>query len=286
MQNLKLLAALVAVFAAHSSLAAEETAVPVGGAGGVGSEIEMASEEASPFTANVSLLNNYLYRGISQTGGKTAVQGGFDYEHSSGLYAGVFGTNSSFFNNLYLDRAGAEGAVNSSMELDMYFGYKNHVAKDFNYDLGFLRYNFPGDYGPGVTKGDTNEVYAGFGYKKWVNLKYSYSLGNTFGVSHARGTNYVEVNANIPIPVVEGLALGLHAGKQTFKGATADAATAAGATPTYSDYKVGLTKEIDDYELSVAYSKTNAKTGAGAFYNILGRDLGRGAAIVSLTRIF
>ncbi len=283
MQQFKLLVAILGMCALQSSFAAETTVPPIGGSGGVGSEIEMASEESSPFTANVSLVNNYLYRGIAQTGGKPAVQGGFDYEHSSGLYAGVFGSNSSYFNNLYLDRGGKEGAINASMELDMYFGFKGHIAKDFNYDMGYLRYNFPGDYALGAAKGDTNELYLGFGYK-WINAKYSYSLGNTFGVRDARGTNYFEVNANVPL--MEGLSLGLHAGKQTFKGATADALAAAGASPTYSDYKIGLTKEIDDYSLAVAYSKTNATTGAGAFYYVLGRDLGRGATVVSLTRLF
>ena len=282
MQRFKLLAAIVGVCAAQASFGAE-TAPPIGGAGGVGSEIELATEEASPFTANVSLVNNYLYRGIAQTGGKPAVQGGFDYEHPSGLYAGVFGTNSSFFNNLYIERGGAEGAANASMELDMYFGFKNRVAGDFNYDLGFLRYNFPGDYAPGTTTGDTNELYAGFGYK-WINAKFSYSLGNTFGVKDAAGTNYFEINANVPL--AEGLSLGLHTGKQTYVGATADALAAAGRTPTYTDYKIGLTKEFDDYELALAYSKTNAATGPGSFYYVLGRDLGRRATVVSLTRTF
>jgi uncharacterized protein (TIGR02001 family) len=282
MQKFKWIAAILGVCAMQASFA-EETAPPVGGAGGVGSEIELATEAASPFTANVSLVNNYLYRGIAQTGGKPAVQGGFDYEHHSGLYAGVFGTNSSFFSNLYTERNGKEGATNASMELDMYFGFKNHIASDFNYDVGFLRYNFPGDYAVGATKGDTNELYLGFGYK-WINAKYSYSLGNTFGVKDAAGTNYLEVNANVPL--MEGLTLGLHAGKQTYKGATADSLTAQGSNPTYTDYKIGLTKEIKDYEVAVAYSKTNAAAGAGAFYYVLGRDLGRAAAIVSLTRTF
>lgn len=282
MQQLKLLVAILGLCAAQGAFAAE-TAPPIGGAGGVGSEIELATEEASPFTANVSLVSNYLYRGIAQTGGKPAVQGGFDYEHSSGLYAGVFGTNTSFYNNLYIEKAGAEGAANSSMELDMYFGFKNRVASDFNYDVGFLRYNFPGDYAPGATTGDTNELYAGFGYK-WINAKYSYSLGNTFGVKDAGGTDYIEINANVPL--VEGLALGLHVGKQTYRGPEADALAAAGASPTYTDYKIGLTKEFADYELSLAYSSTNAAKGPGAFYYVLGRDLGRSAAVVSLTRTF
>ncbi|MBS0329933.1 MAG: hypothetical protein JSR30_08780, partial [Proteobacteria bacterium] len=48
----------------------------------------MADEPASPHTlsANVSLTSNYVFRGISQTGGEPAIQGGLDYSHSSGFY--------------------------------------------------------------------------------------------------------------------------------------------------------------------------------------------------------
>ncbi len=40
--------------------------------------VAMAAD-APPVTGNVSLTTNYLYRGISQTAGKPAIQGGFDY---------------------------------------------------------------------------------------------------------------------------------------------------------------------------------------------------------------
>src|SRR5665811_2385831 len=43
--------------------------------------------------ANVGWVSNYVFRGITQTVGKPAVQGGFDYAHSSGFYAGVWGSN-------------------------------------------------------------------------------------------------------------------------------------------------------------------------------------------------
>ncbi len=282
MKKMTLLAALLGLSAPFAY--GTEATMPAGGAGGVGSEIEEVAEDEVPVTANISFVSNYVYRGISQTGGKPAVQGGYDYEHSgSGLYVGVWGSSSSFFSDLYADRAGKEGAVNSSFEFDAFLGIKNHFAKDFKYDVGFLRYTFPGNYAPGATKGDTSEVYGAIGYK-WITAKYSYSLGNTFGVDQAKGTNYVELNANYP--VTETVVLGLHVGKQTFKGATADARTAAGASPTYSDYRLGVTKKIDEYELGLAYSKTNARTGAGTFYNVLGRDLGKGVAIVSLTRTF
>src|SRR5665647_2991268 len=74
-------------------------------------------------TANVGFVSNYLYRGISQTGAKPAIQGGFDYAHASGFYAGVWGSNISWV-----------AASNASLELDTYFGFKNSFATDFSYD--------------------------------------------------------------------------------------------------------------------------------------------------------
>ena len=44
--------------------------------------------DASPhtFTGNVGLFSQYIFRGLTQTNEKAAIQGGFDYSHSSGFY--------------------------------------------------------------------------------------------------------------------------------------------------------------------------------------------------------
>ncbi len=229
------------------------------------------AEEASPFTANVSLVSDYLYRGISQTGAKPAIQGGVDYAHSSGLYAGVWGSNISWLSD-------AAVASNASVELDTYFGFKSSFAEDFSYDVGFLRYNYPGTYAAGAVKADTDEVYGALGYK-WVTVKYSYSLGDTFGVASAKGTNYLDLSANYTFEDA-GVTLGAHFGKQTYKGAAAAAAT-------YSDYKLSVSKSFSGYALGLAYSKTNAATGPGAFYySLQGKDLGKGTAVLSLAHSF
>jgi uncharacterized protein (TIGR02001 family) len=232
---------------------------------------------ASPITANVSLVSNYLYRGISQTGAKPALQGGFDYAHSSGFYAGVWGSSISWISDAAL-------ANNAGLELDTYLGFKNSFATDFNYDVGFLRYNYPGSYVAGATKADTDEVYGALGYK-WLTAKYSYSLGKTFAVAGASGTNYLEVNANYPFEDA-GVTVSAHVGKQTYKGATAAALAAGGANPTYTDYKIGVTKDFSGYVLGLAYSSTNAAKGVGAAYNVLGKDLGKGTAVLSLAHSF
>ena len=52
-----------------------------------------APESPYTFTGNVGLFNQYIFRGLTQTDGKPALQGGFDYVHASGFYAGVWGSN-------------------------------------------------------------------------------------------------------------------------------------------------------------------------------------------------
>lgn len=272
MQQTKLLlAALGALFALPAM--AEDAAVTQHK-----EDIHVIPASAHTVTGNVSLVSDYLYRGISQTGQKPAIQGGFDYAHSSGFYAGVWGSNIS-----WLSDAGV--ATSASLELDTYFGFKNGFATDFNYDIGFLRYNYPGNYAAGATKADTDEIYGLIGYK-WITAKYSYSLGDTLGMPNAKGTNYFDLSANYSVPDT-GITLNAHVGKQTYKGANADAFAAAGATATYTDYKLGVSKDLSGYVLGLAYSSTNAKTGAGQFYTSLqGKDLCRGTAVLSFGRSF
>jgi uncharacterized protein (TIGR02001 family) len=242
-------------------------------------------------TANVGFVTNYLYRGISQTGAKPAIQGGFDYAHASGFYAGVWGSSISWLSDAYTASANANapaaanaGANNAGLELDTYFGFKNSFATDYSYDVGFLRYNYPGTYAVGATKADTNEIYGLIGWK-WLTAKYSYSLGDTFGVPDASGTSYIDLSASYPVADT-GITLGAHYGKQTYKGSSVAYTAAGGQNATYSDYKLSVSKDFSGYVVGLAYSSTNATKSAGQFYNVLGNDLGKGTAVLSVTHSF
>jgi uncharacterized protein (TIGR02001 family) len=225
-------------------------------------------------TGNVGLFSQYIYRGITQTNEKPALQGGFDYAHSSGLYAGIWGSNVSWISD-------PGNGVSASLELDTYFGYKNSFAEDFSYDVGFLRYNYPGSYPAGFTKPDTDEIYGQLGYK-WFTLKYSHSLGDTFGIANSKNTNYLDLSANFE--VADKLTLGLHAGKQTFKGDFAPSVSN-DSLFTYNDYKVSLTKDIGGYMVGAAYTNTNAKD-EGYFIPATGKNNGRSQFVVSVSKSF
>lgn len=246
---------------------------------------------ASPFTANVGVVSDYVWRGISQTSHNPAIQGGFDYAHSSGFYAGLWGSNVSWI----VDTGTTTGGTGSAgLELDTYFGFKNSFAEDFNYDVGFIRYNYPGSYTPaaGFAKADTDEIYGALGYK-WITAKYSYGLGKFLTVPGAKGTNYFDLTATYPI-ADSGFTVSAHVGKQTYKGTTAAsyAANVSGlpgtGTPTYTDYKLGVTKDFGGYVFGLSYTSTNASSyytnsnAGGAF----GKKLGKGTAALSLTHSF
>jgi uncharacterized protein (TIGR02001 family) len=227
---------------------------------------------ASPFSTNVALTTNYLYRGLSQSGAKPALQGGFDYANANGVYVGVWGSSISWISDAALG-----GASNAGLELDTYAGYKG-TASVVSYDVGFLRYNYPGKYGTfaaGTANPDTNEVYGAVTYSV-VTVKLSDTLGNAWGTANAKGTTYFDVSAAYPIPDTT-YTLGAHYGKQKFKGAGND-------IYSYADYKLSVTKDLGaGYSASLAYSNTNAGT---AWTSVQGLKLGKSVAVATLARTF
>jgi uncharacterized protein (TIGR02001 family) len=238
--------------------------------------IAQDKKEASPhtFTGNLSFVSEYRYRGISQTNAKPAVQGGFDYGHASGVYVGTWASNVSWLSD-------QGGGVSNSLEVDVYGGYKGTLG-DFGYDVGLLQYIYPGRYPAGFVKPDTLEAYVA-GSWKMLTLKYSHSMSNTFGYADSKGSNYLDLTGNFELP--GGFTLVAHWGRQTISASST--AGRSRADCSYDDWKVGLTKEVMGMTVGLSYIDTNAKGGAGQCYrNTFGRDLGKGTALLSVTKTF
>jgi len=164
------------------------------------------------FTGKVALYSEYEYRGISQTSEKPALQLNLDYAHKSGFYLGTFVSNIKWLE----DTAEVGGFdTNARIEWDIYGGYRFEVAKDTTVDVGYLRYEYPssGSFNP---KPNTDEIYAGITWQ-WLNVKYSHSINNTFGVPNSHNSYFIEGNIAYPIEQVKGLTITGHLGHQEFK---------------------------------------------------------------------
>ena len=74
---------------------------------------------AGEWSANAAMTNNYIWRGLTQTENEAAIQGGIDYAHESGFYAGTWVSNVnygpsdvySYEHDLYAGFAFETGAV-------------------------------------------------------------------------------------------------------------------------------------------------------------------------------
>jgi uncharacterized protein (TIGR02001 family) len=252
------------------------------GAPGVAMAEDAAPALAAPaVVANVGFVSNYVFRGITQTIGKPAIQGGFDYALASGFYIGVWGSNVSWI-------TGSGSSGDASLEGDTYLGFRSNFATDYSYDVGVIRYNYYGTYTPpaGYVKADTNEAYGSIGYR-WISAKLSYAMGSFLTVPDATGTTYLEVNASVPL-ADSGVTLGAHYGKQKYKGTAAGVLVASGFDPSYADYKVSVSKDFSGYVFALAYSKTNAVSGGYYTYSSNGvpRDWGKSAVAVSVVHSF
>ncbi|MCF8179377.1 MAG: TorF family putative porin [Sulfuritalea sp.] len=220
----------------------------------------VVAADASPhsFTGNVGFATDYVFRGISQTSGKPALQGGFDYAHSSGLYAGTWASNISWI----ADGNPGAASPNASLEIDLYGGYKGTISGDLGFDVGLMTYNYPGSnktVGGTILKQDTQEVYGALSYK-WLTVKYSQSTGALFGwaqtagvLQKTTGSGYLEANAALDLG--NGWGLGGHVGHQTVKGRS---------TASYTDYKIGVTKDAGYGVFGLAATSTNTKGDCGS----------------------
>lgn len=232
-----------------------------------------AQEAASPHTvtANVGFFSNYVFRGMTYTQNRPALQGGFDYAHDSGVYAGVWGTNVS------------SDAINeASLEVDFYGGYA-WARDDWSFDVGLLQFYYPEHPKlPGTDERyDTLEAYGAVGWR-WLTVKYSHTLTDFFGFNSdsmgagggsSRGSGYLELNAEVP--VVWDMALGLHVGRQRVRNYSEF---------DYTDWRVSLAKPFGDgWTASVAYTGTNADDD---LWVADGKKLGDRHVIFGLARSF
>lgn len=253
-------AALLPALPANAADAAPADAAPAA--------TETPAAPAGPFTssANIGLYSQYVFRGLTQTNEKPALQGGFDLSHESGLYAGLWASNISWITD-------ATPSASSSLEIDVYGGFKYPFNDKLSGDIGVLHYAYPGSFPAGYTKADTNELYLGLD-AKWITLRYSYSVGNTFGSADTRGSSYIDLSATQELLAgINGVA---HIGRQRYTGPNS-------SNLSYTDWKLGLTRDFSGYVLAAYYTGSNAKD---AGYTVKGKNLGRNQLVLAVSRTF
>jgi uncharacterized protein (TIGR02001 family) len=193
-----------------------------------------AADDANNISANVSLTSDYIWRGVSQTNEKQAIQGGFDYEHKFEPITWYMGTWSSNVDPTFFG-----GSHSPSTELDLYTGFKGE-AGDFSYDAGWLRYFYPGG-----SINDTTEWKLGGGWK-WFGATYYYSQ-DWFGTSDSSNRLEGSFDYDLPYDISFSAVLG-----KNFGDGTKDYFNSG-----YADWSLGLSKAWLGVDWGLTYTDTN-----------------------------
>ncbi|MEE4451229.1 TorF family putative porin [Novosphingobium resinovorum] len=86
-------------------------------------------------TGSAALTSDYRFRGVSQSGGDIAIQGGITASHASGFYVGTWSSS--------LDN----GSLYGSTEVDLFGGWTGQVSSGLTLDAGLLYYAYPNGTG-------------------------------------------------------------------------------------------------------------------------------------------
>ena len=279
---------------------------------------EAAAPEVSPVTANVTVASSYIYRGITQSNNKPAIQGGFDYAHESGFYVGNWNSSISWISDSYnavSTPVKSAPSTSAPIEMDFYAGFKKElIGEGFASDFGVLQYYYPTTGLGGIqskawvtanpslrqTSGvnpNTTELYAaqnftfgavtGFG-------KFSYAVSNLFGLQNSAGSFYPDLTANYDTGMY-GITVNAHVGYQYVPNNVVTTVALAGAgnggtwNASYADWKLGLTKDFGGGLSGSAYYTGTSAQKVGSTYVYAtpnGGNAGRGNAVVALTKTF
>ncbi|QIO07557.1 TorF family putative porin [Acinetobacter shaoyimingii] len=190
-----------------------------------------AAEEATPthsFSGNISVLSSYILRGNTTSPENTdaTLQGGLDYSHASGLYAGWW--TSTLGTDVY--------GTSNPMENNFYAGYNGKISDDLGYTIGGTYYYY---YDVGTSDNNGLELLLGLNYKDVAVTAQTLLKDTLWGNS---GDTYLKASYSYPLPKDFSLdtALGLYYYKENGKFNTST------ETFGFRHFDIGLSKPLGD----------------------------------------
>lgn len=197
---------------------------------------EAQAEEPEPnLTWNLSATSDYVFRGITQSNFKPALQGGLDYAFGdSGFYVGVWGSN--------VDFADADGP---DIEIDSYAGFSTDVSDVLNLDFSVVHYAYLGE----------REIYGSIDYNEFFG-KATYNEMLTFTVAYSN--NYANLDYS---SLYFNLAGAWEIGNEWSLNASIGHSEFGDDNGSYNDWNVGLSRQFGPVNAAVNYYDTDVADG-------------------------
>ena len=191
-------------------------------------------------SGSAGILSDYLYRGVSLSGGKAVPRLSLNYDGAAGWYAGgqVIGGQ-------------AGGATHRSAQWVAYAGYAQRLQSGLNWEAGVSRYAFPQ-----ASHWHFNEAYAGIGTDA-LSARLHYSPDY---LGMRTRTLYAELNGGIEL--AEGLGGFWHLGH------LGSVRAGPGATIGRFDLRLGLAASRGNWRAELSFDAARKQNGYRSYYGI------------------
>jgi uncharacterized protein (TIGR02001 family) len=193
------------------------------------STVTFADEGSSSphsISGNIGVLSSYDLRGITNNpeNEDATIQGGLDYEHASGFYAGYWASSLG------------DAYSSSALEHDFYAGFKGSFNEDFGYQIGGVQYVYTN-----TDDSDGFEVVLGLTYKDFGITSQTLVKDVAWGNA---GDTYIAASYSYALPQDFSLNGTLGAYIYEDKGKYIDETTE--STFSFRHFTLGLSKPISD----------------------------------------
>lgn len=249
------------------------------------------------FSGSVTFVNDYIWRGQSQTWGNPALQLGIEANHINGVYGGFWTSNVS-----------NQWVPGGRIETDFYAGFRSSLPGTWSkvgYDLNLLYAYYPGanfdqtGFTPTLksTRPNGLEASAAINYH-WLTLKTGRMLTSFYGwnsnnspigafagdpsagvTGNTRGSWFVEMNANYEF-----------APKWNVIGQIGHETIRNSKNLDWSYYKAGVTRAMGSWTAGLTYSATSELAAIDNFVGLTNNgdtyDAMRSRILLSVTRNF
>jgi uncharacterized protein (TIGR02001 family) len=217
--------------------------------------------DTSTFSGTITLTSDYRFRGQSQADRNAAVQGGIDYAHASGLYAG-FWTSSIDFGD----------AAQTPAEVDFTAGYSHAVTETITASVAVAYYWYPDS---GEANYDFLELLANAAFDLG---DFTLTGDGTYSADYSGNTGEgigLAVGIQVPLTIgdIDWLTMSGQFGRQWIED------NALYGMPDWYFYDAGLTATHDIFSFDVRYTGTNLSE----IECFGGTELCAGGVVISLT---
>lgn len=243
--SLALTLMLVSLPLAVSAQEAEETADPAQQT----EPVEAPAEESDPnLTWNLAVTSDYVFRGITQTDFKPALQGGLDYAFGdSGFYVGVWASNVDFVDNDGPD-----------VEVDSFIGFNTDVSESLNLDFSVVHYAYLGE----------RDAYGSLDYNEFFG-KLTYDEMVTFTVAYASDYSNLDYSS-----LYFNLAGEWEIGNELSLNASVGHSDFSDGNGSYNDWTIGISRQFGPVNAALGYFDTNIDGGKASDALVLTLGLG------------